>query len=351
VRNRDQVVGVGHRLVASILSVRFMPLSSEPVELIVDAAESGCRLDAFLASRFPDYSRVHLRRVIIAGGVQVDDGGGKPAYRLKPGQRVTFTLPAIPRQTPRPENIPIEILYEDDDVVVVNKPADMVVHPARGHWAGTLAGALQFRYGQTLSAAGGLNRPGIVHRLDRDTSGAILVARNDVSHSKLAKQFAARTIEKEYFALVVGSPPCDRDIIDCPIGFHPHVREKMAIRHEGGETRPAQTFYETLERFKGFAAVSAQPKTGRTHQIRVHLNHLGCPVLCDKQYGGRSEITRGEIRRDPSDETVILDRQALHARRLRFTHPTTGKMLEVEAPLPPDILAVLEELRKYRAVK
>jgi 23S rRNA pseudouridine1911/1915/1917 synthase len=292
-----------------------------------------------------------MRRVIMAGGVKVDGGGGKPAYRLKPDQVVSIRLPDLPRQSPRPENIPLEILFEDEDVVVVNKPPGMVVHPARGHWSGTLAGALQFRFGPTLSAAGGLNRPGIVHRLDRDTSGAILVARNDVAHAKLAKQFAARSIEKEYFALVSGSPPCDRDIIDCPIGFHPHVREKMAIRHEGGETRPAQTFYETLERFVGFSAVSAQPKTGRTHQIRVHLNHLGCPVLCDRQYGGRSQITRGEIRRDPTDELVLLDRQALHARRLRFLHPVTAEPLEVEAPLPADILAVLDELRKYRSVK
>ena len=328
-----------------------MSLSSEPVELTVDAAETGCRLDAFLASRFPDYSRVLMRRVIMAGGVKVDGRGGKPSYRLKPDQRVSIRLPDLPRQSPRPENIPLEILFEDEHVVVVNKPPGMVVHPARGHWSGTLAGALQFHFGPTLSAAGGLNRPGIVHRLDRDTSGAILVARNDVAHAKLAKQFAARSIEKEYFALVIGSPPCDRDIIDCPIGFHPHVREKMAIRHDGGETRPAQTFYETLERFNGFSAVSAQPKTGRTHQIRVHLNHLGCPVLCDRQYGGRSQITRGEIRRDPADELVLLDRQALHARRLRFLHPVTGELIEVEAPLPADIAGVLDELRKYRSLK
>ena len=190
-----------------------------------------------------------------------------------------------------------------------------------------------------------------MHRLDRDTSGAILVARNDLAHTKLSKQFAARSIEKEYFAIVCGGPPCDRDIIDCPIGFHPHVREKMAIRHDDAESRSATTFYETLERFQGFAAVAARPKTGRTHQIRVHLNHIGCPVLCDRQYGGRSRITRGEIRRDPADELVLLDRQALHARRLRFLHPTTDQPLEVEAPLPPDIAATLDELRKYRPAK
>jgi 23S rRNA pseudouridine1911/1915/1917 synthase len=326
-----------------------MSLSSEPVDVVVDAASAGCRLDAFLAIRFPDYSRVHLRRAIMAGGVKIDDRGGKPAYRLKPGQRVSIMLPEIPRESPRPEDIPLDILYEDDDVVVVNKPPGMVVHPARGHWSGTLAGALQFHFGPTLSAAGGLNRPGIVHRLDRDTSGVILVARNDVAHAKLATQFASRSIEKEYFAITSGAPTRDRDIIDCPIGFHPHVREKMAIRRDDADSRPAQTFYEVLERFQGFAAVKLLPKTGRTHQIRVHLHHIGCPVLCDRQYGGRSQITRGEIRRDPADAEVLLDRQALHARRLRFSHPTTGATLEIEAPLPADIAGVLDALRTYRA--
>jgi 23S rRNA pseudouridine1911/1915/1917 synthase len=327
-----------------------MSLSAQPVELTIEATEAGCRLDAFLASRFPDYSRVHLRRVISAGGVTVDDRGGKPAYRLKVGQRVVVVLPEIPREAPRPENIPLNILYQDEHVVVVNKPAGMAVHPARGHWSGTLTGALQFHFGPRLSSSGGVSRPGIVHRLDRDTSGAILVARTDWAHWKLAQQFAARTIEKEYFALVCGCPPHDRDYIDCPIGFHPQVREKMAIRRDHPESRSAQTFYEVLERFDGFAAVKVLPKTGRTHQIRVHLNHVGCPVLCDRQYGGRRQITRGEIRRDPTDATVLLERQALHARRLRFLHPMTGEPLEVEAPLPADIAAVLAELREYRRV-
>ncbi len=243
------------------------------------------------------------------------------------------------------------MLYEDEDVVVINKPPGMVVHPARGHWSGTLASALQFRFGPTLSAAGGPSRPGIVHRLDRDTSGAILVARSDQAHAKLAKQFEARSIEKEYFAVVSGCPQRDRDLIDCPIGFHPHVREKMAIRRDQPDSRSAQTFYEVLERFDGFAAVKLLPKTGRTHQIRVHLNHVGCPVLCDRQYGGRSRITRGEICRDPADATVLLERQALHARRLRFAHPATGVPLEIEAPLPADITAVLTELREHRRAR
>jgi 23S rRNA pseudouridine1911/1915/1917 synthase len=327
-----------------------MSLSGEPVELTVDAGEAGHRLDAFLASHFPDYSRVHLRRVISLGGVTVDRRGGKPAYRLKAGQRVSIVLPEIPREAPRPENIPLDVLYQDEHLVVVNKPPGMVVHPAKGHWSGTLAGALQFHFGPTLSTTGGLSRPGIVHRLDRDTSGAIIVARNDQAHAKLARQFAARSIEKEYFAVVCGSPQRDRDFIDCPIGFHPHVREKMAIRRDQSDSRPAQTFYEVLERFDGFAALRVLPKTGRTHQIRVHLNHVGCPVLCDRQYGGRSRITRGEIRRDPTDATVLLERQALHARRLRFAHPATGQPLEIEAPLPADIAAVLAELRAHRSL-
>ncbi|MBN2291564.1 MAG: RluA family pseudouridine synthase, partial [Pirellulales bacterium] len=233
-------------------------------------------------------------------------------------------------------------------LAVVNKPPAMVVHPARGHWSGTLAGALQFHFAGQLSTSGGPTRPGIVHRLDRDTSGAILVAKNDQVHAKLAAQFEARSIEKEYFALTSGSPQLDRDVIDCAIGHHPHQREKMAIRRSDPNSRPAHTFYEVLERFNGFAAVRLVPKTGRTHQIRVHLDHIGCPVLCDKLYGGRSKITRGEIRRDASDKTVLLDRQALHARRLKFTHPETGEAQEVEAPLADDMAAVLAELQEYR---
>ena len=234
------------------------PLSSDPVELIVDSAEAGWRLDVFLAHHFPDYSRVHLRRVITAGGVRVEDRGGKPAYRLIPGQRVRILLPEIPREAPRPENIPLDILFEDDHLVVINKPPGMVVHPARGHWSGTLASALQFHFGSTLSTSGGPSRPGIVHRLDRDTSGVILVARNDVAHGKLARQFADRTIEKEYFALVSGNPPRDRDIIDCPIGFHPHQREKMAIRHDDPESRPAQTFFEVARTVRGLCGGPAR---------------------------------------------------------------------------------------------
>lgn len=325
-------------------------LSSVPVELEVLPSQAGWRLDLFLVHHFPDFTRVHLRRVITAGGVKVDNVGGKPAYRLKPGQRVRVMLPEIPREAPRAEEIPLDILYDDDWLAVINKPPGMVVHPARGHWSGTLASALQHHFGGKLSTTGGPTRPGIVHRLDRDTSGAILVAKHDLAHGKLAAQFEDRSVRKEYFALVCGSPERDRDVVDRPIGAHPKEREKMAIRRDESVSRPAETFYEVLERFDGFAALKVSPKTGRTHQIRVHLGHVGCPVLCDRHYGGRARLTRGEIRGDPEDTLVLLDRQALHAWRLRFTHPDTAKPLEVEAPLPADMAAVLAELRAYRGV-
>ena len=321
---------------------------NERIELVVEPAQSGWRLDAFLAHHLTDYSRVHLRRVITAGAVTVDRAGCKPSYRLQPGQRISLVLPEIPREGPVPEDIPLDILYEDDCLAVVNKPPGMVVHPARGNWSGTLAGALQFHFAGHLSTTGGPTRPGIVHRLDRDTSGVILVAKNDNTHAKLAEQFEARSIEKEYFALTSGCPQLDRDMIDCAIGHHPHQREKMAVRRGDPDSRAAHTFYEVLERFDGFAAVGLTPKTGRTHQIRVHLDHIGCPVLCDRLYGGRAKITRGDIRRDASDEMVLLDRQALHAQRIKFSHPATGKIVEVEALLPEDMAVVLEELRKYR---
>jgi len=322
-------------------------LSSQPVELVVEPSESGTRLDAFLAHHFQDYSRTHLRRVIVAGGVKVDDGGGKPSYRLNPGQRVSIVLPEIPREAPTPENIPLDIIYQDEHMAVVNKPPGMVVHPARGNWSGTLAGAVQYHLGG-LSTVGGPTRPGIVHRLDRDTSGAILIARHDQAHAKLASQFEERTIEKEYFAISAGCPDKDRDYIDQPIGVHPKQREKMAIIPDESRSRTARTFYEVAERFDRFAAVNVFPKTGRTHQIRVHLSYIGCPVLCDRLYGGRSQITRGEISRDAEDETILLNRQALHARRLKFTHPATGEAMEIEAPLPDDMQSVLDQLREYR---
>jgi 23S rRNA pseudouridine1911/1915/1917 synthase len=319
-----------------------------PIELIVAPDQAGLRLDWYLARQFPNYSRVHLRKVINAAEVHVDSKRVKAAHRLREGERVSVRLPELPRPAPQPEDIPLEILYEDAAIVVVNKRPGMVVHPGKGNWRGTLTAALQFHFDQ-LSTVGGTARPGIVHRLDRETSGVLVVARTDAAHLRLAEQFERRTVEKEYFALVVGRVDRDRDVIDQPIGFHPHQREKMAIRRDDPASRPAVSFYEVLERFDGFAAVRIVPKTGRTHQIRVHLASIGCPVLCDRQYGGRAMLTRGELGRDPRDETVLLDRQALHARRLVIAHPDTGAAMEFIAPMPADLAGTLAALREFRA--
>jgi 23S rRNA pseudouridine1911/1915/1917 synthase len=322
-------------------------LSSQPVDVTVGPEHAGTRLDAFLAGRFARHSRVQLRRAITAGAVTVDGRRAKAAYKLRGGERVSVALPPLPRQGPEPENIPLDILYEDECLVAVNKPPGMVVHPAKGHWAGTLTAALAYRFEQ-LSTAGGPMRPGIVHRLDRDTSGVLLVAKTDDAHLALAAQFAARTVEKQYFAIVRGVPDRDQDVVEQPIGAHPYQREKMAIRGGHSTSRPARTFIEVVERFDGYAAVRVKPHTGRTHQIRVHLAHLGCPVLCDKLYGGRTTITRGEIRDRREDDAVLLRRTALHAERLVVEHPHTLGRLELAAPLPTDIEGVLAELRAHR---
>lgn len=324
-------------------------LSAEPIELEVDDSQVGLRLDAFLALQFTSYSRTHLRRVINAGAVKVGTRGGKASYKLHSGDRVTIWLPPLEREGPHPEDIPLEILYEDEHLTAINKPPGMVVHPARGHWTGTLTSALQHHFDQ-LSSIGGPTRPGIVHRLDRDTSGVIVVAKSDQAHLRLAAQFEERTLRKEYLAIVAGRPDRDRDQIDLPIGLHPYQREKMAVRKDDAASRPAQSFYEVRERFDGFACLQIVPKTGRTHQIRVHLASIHCPVLCDRQYGGRSQILRGEIRRDPADEFVLLSRQALHAARLEILHPISGEPLAFEAPLPEDLERLLKELREHRAI-
>lgn len=325
-------------------------LSATPVELVVAASQAGLRLDAYLALQFTSHSRVHLRRVINAGAVRIGDRGGKASYKVREGDRIVIWLPPLPREGPHPEDIPLEILYEDEHLAAINKPPGMVVHPARGHWTGTLVSALQHHFNQ-LSSVGGPTRPGIVHRLDRDTSGVIVVAKNDTAHMRLAAQFQERSLSKEYFAIVVGRPDRDRDQIDLPIGLHPYQREKMAVRRDDVNSRHAQSFYEVIERFDGFASLRIIPKTGRTHQIRVHLASIHCPVLCDKQYGGRSQITRGELRRDPSDQEILLARQALHAARLEILHPASGEPLAIAAPLPDDLSQVIGELRQQRAIK
>lgn len=327
----------------------------------VDSSAEGERLDVFLTAQLLQHSRAQVRRAINAGGATIDGQGAKASTRLRAGQVVRIVVPELPREGPAPEAIPIEILYEDDDLAAVVKPPGMVAHPSRGHWSGTLAGALAHHFGQ-LSTIGGAARPGIVHRLDRDTSGVMVVAKNDWAHQELSAQFAERTTGKVYQAIVAGVPDFDRDLIDEPIGPHPYNREKMAIRRQHPQAKHARTLYEVRRRFARFALVELHPETGRTHQIRLHLAHIGTPVLCDRLYGGRSQITRGELlagatrnpldrRRGPlpsgtlpSDAEVVLDRQALHAARLALRHPRDGRELVFESPLPADLVRVLELL-------
>jgi 23S rRNA pseudouridine1911/1915/1917 synthase len=303
----------------------------------------------------PALSRATLRRAIDAGHVRVDEVICKPSLRLRAGSQIVVQQVDVPREGPAPQEIPLTILHEDAFVVVVDKPAGMIVHPAKGHWQGTLASALAHHFG-VLSGRGGPTRPGIVHRLDRDTSGVIVVAKNDQVHDALAGQFKARQVSKEYLAVVVGVPDRDRDVIDEPIGDHPSQREKKAIRRGDASARAAVTVYEVLERFSGFALVRARPMTGRTHQIRIHLAHVGFPVLCDRLYGGRARLDEAELvphgavtRKAANVEAPpLLERQALHAHRLTLAHPATGKQLTFEAPLPADILRTLTSLRRWR---
>lgn len=322
----------------------------------VSSAEHGQRIDSALALLLNAYSRVFLRKVIQEGGAQVNGVVVKPSFRVQENQLIRLLLPPPPDDGPRPEAIDLEVLYEDDSLLAINKPPGMVVHPAKGHWNGTLASALAHHFKQ-LSDVGGPTRPGIIHRLDRDTSGVILVAKTNWVHLKLSEQFETRTISKQYFAIVVGNLELDRDFIRQPIGPHPYQRDKMAIRREHPDSRDAETFYEVCERFSGFCTVNVQPKTGRTHQIRVHLDYLGAPVLCDRLYAGHAQITSGEIRRrlalglppQADDDTIVLQRQALHARSIELSHPVSGKVLRIESPIPADLLKVCELLRQYRA--
>lgn len=314
--------------------------------VVVPDDRAGERLDAFLASQFTNRSRVQIRRLINAAQASVNGKRRKAAYHLRAGETIEIRFSReLQEEGPRAENIPLHVLFEDEHVIVINKPSGMVVHPSKGHWSGTLTSALMYHF-EHLSSVGGSHRPGIVHRLDRDTSGVILIAKNDEAHLKLAKQFEMRTVEKEYLAICRGVVDRDRDIIDAPIGIHPYQREKMSIRAGHSTSREATTFFEVQERLGRFAVIRVMPKTGRTHQIRVHLSHIGCPILCDPLYVGRSQFTRGEVTGDHSDNSVILERLALHARRIRISHPISSQPMEFESEVPAELTSAIEEIRK-----
>lgn len=332
-----------------------LPLEGEPdveeheeVTRCVTVPESaqGLRIDVFLTQLLDGYSRQQLKDSVQAGGAEVNGRVVRPSHKLRGGESIRFQVPPPASDETVPEKIELDVLYEDDGMVVVNKPAGMVVHPARGNWTGTLTSALAYRF-QSLSDIGGPTRPGIVHRLDRETSGVIVVAKTNAFHLHLAEQWHDREVEKEYLAITAGVLDRDRDLIDAPIGKHPFQREKMAIRDRHESSRPATTFYEVLGRYGRFSIVKTMPRTGRTHQIRVHLEHIGCPILCDRLYGGHSEITRSQLLggRAAPGEPAVLTRHALHASGLRLRHPKTGKMLEFSAPLPADMQRVVDILQ------
>src|SRR5262245_6638993 len=325
-------------------------LSKSAIDFTAKRKVEGTRLDQYLVSLFPDYSRSVIQKVIDAMAVTVNNAPAKASYKVRNGDHIRIWLPEPSHDVPVPEDIPLDVLYEDEFLAVINKPADMVVHPAKGHWSGTLVNALRFHFGQ-LSDLSGDYRPGIVHRLDRDTSGVILIAKEELTHRDLSYQFEHRKVFKEYLTITQGVLDRDSDYIEGRISRHPHDRVKMAVTEEESEdSKEACTYYEVIERFRGYSFCRIQPRTGRTHQIRVHLASIGCPVLADKIYSGRDCLRLSDLvpGLDPSADEVLMPRQALHAGRLRFHHPRLRQVIEAEAPLPPEFVRTLEALRKHR---
>lgn len=329
------------------------PSRRGPIDLDVRIKAEGMRLDRYLALNFQDFSRSIIQDAIDSGTVLVNGKPSKPSYKVRSGDHLRIQLPEPKHDLPVAEDIPLEVLYEDEWLALINKPTDMVVHPAKGNWSGTLVNALQFRFTE-LSGANGTYRAGIVHRLDRDTSGVILIAKEENTHRELAAMFEGRKVFKEYAAITTGELDRDSDYIEGRIKHHPTDRVKMWVTQDEDDedAKDACTYYEVVERFRGYTFVRCQPRTGRTHQIRVHLASAHCPVLADKVYGGRDQLRLSDLTgRMPGgdDDEVLISRQALHAWRLRFRHPRLERWMEFEAPLPQDMTRTLEALRRWRA--
>ena len=318
-----------------------MTADADARTLAVDEAGAGERLDRWLARVMPETSRARLQAVIAAGGVLVEGRAARPSLRLKAGQSVSVRLPAPRPADPLAEDIPITVVHEDRHLLVVDKPAGLVVHPGAGRASGTLVNALLHRV-RDLSGVGGVLRPGIVHRLDRGTSGLLVVAKDDATHLALSRQFSGRTVEKEYLAVVLGVPRAAEGTIDVPIGRDPIHRQRMSVRAPRG--RAARSTYRVVEALDGAALLRVRIATGRTHQIRVHLAALGHPVAGDATYGGR----RSPASRRPEARAALeaLARPALHAARLAFTHPSSGERLSFESPLPADLQELLVILKR-----
>ena len=294
--------------------------------------EEGQRLDKYLSEqKNHDFSRSYLRKCIQEGCVSVNGEKGKASLKVKAGDRIDFDIPEQKGPEVLPEAIPLDIVYEDDDLLVVNKERGMVVHPAAGHYSGTLVNAVLAHAGSSLSSINGVNRPGIVHRIDKDTTGLLLICKNDLSHQSLAKQLEEHSITRRYHALVFGKIKEEDGIISAPIGRDEKDRKKQAISYKHG--KEALTHYKVLERFSDSTLVECRLETGRTHQIRVHMKSIGHPLLGDPVYGLKN-------RKDG------ISGQALHAMILGFQHPRTGEYMEFSAPYPADFQALLEKLRK-----
>ena len=310
--------------------------SDPPLEVEFDIAmdQAGLRLDVALVNKLPKLSRSYISRLLKDEAILLNSKTAKPSYTVRGGEHVSIDLPEPEQIEARPENIPLSIIFEDQDVIVINKPPGMVTHPSSGHNTGSLVNALLFHC-TDLSSINGKLRPGIVHRLDKDTSGIIIAAKNDMAHRGLAEQFSGRTIQKEYIALCHGDPKYDLFQSEERIGRHPVRRTEMAVVRYDGPGREAFTEFSVLERFKTqMFSVCARPKTGRTHQIRVHLAKCGYPILADALYGKESALPE-----------YGLCRQALHAQRLTFQHPGSLEKRSLEAPIPEDMKRVLEKWR------
>lgn len=304
------------------------------------------RLDKYLGGRFNNFSRTRLQKLIKEQGVNVNGRPAKASYKLNPKDEIDLILPPREVRELIPEDIPLDIIYEDDEMIVLNKQANLIVHPARGYKSGTLVNALVYHANQ-LSGGSEDYRPGIVHRLDRNTTGVMVVAKTDTAHWKLSRQFAERTTEKHYLAVVHGVPELTADCIDQPLGVHPNVREKYSIRPDG---KKAVSFYQVLEEFRGYALMKLSPKTGRTHQLRVHMQYLKHPIAADEMYGGKVVYPWQIEDREAAAEEPLMGRVALHAWQLKIKHPITNEEQIWQADPPEDIQRFIEQLRKYRKI-